>query len=82
MRALIEPEGFRNSSLTQIPSRFSSGVSPIASSTVETVPTRPGVPEVELMDRTYELVPCSQASTLSGLASIHFWAASSGVMPS
>ena len=27
-------------------------------------------------------VPCSQASTLSGLASIHFWAASSGVMPS
>ena len=27
-------------------------------------------------------VPCSQALTLSGLASIHFSAASSGVIPS
>ncbi len=26
-------------------------------------------------------MPCSQAATLSGLASIHFWAASSGVAP-
>src|SRR3954464_9118408 len=50
MRALIEPDGFRNSSFTQTPSRSSSGVSPLAASTEETVPTRPGVPEVELID--------------------------------
>src|SRR5689334_15078610 len=34
MRALIEPEGFRYSSLTQMPSTSIRGVSPIASSTV------------------------------------------------
>src|SRR5919109_68029 len=36
IRSLIDPDGLRNSSLTQIPSRFTSGVSPMHSSTLAT----------------------------------------------
>ncbi len=78
IRALIDPEGLRYSSFTHTSSMRSSGVSPMASRIVSPPLTRSSRrPAIGLSSLRH----LSQASTLSGLASTHFLAASSGVHP-
>src|SRR6478672_2309454 len=105
MRALTEPDGLRNSSLTHTSSTRTSGVLPIASRIVvlhasvsmtvmahlvSARDLRTGtrdyrVVPVRRLGRVLPMgqltpVPWSHAATLSGLASIHFLAASSSFM--